>query len=52
MGYDRHITRRRKPTLSNENGQYCVRRSGPSELPDPWLDWHNAVICAKNPDHI
>ncbi|MGD0792519.1 MAG: hypothetical protein ABR920_12185 [Terriglobales bacterium] len=41
-----------EPTLSNENGQYFVRWSGPSKLPDPGFDWHNGVICSKNPDHI
>jgi hypothetical protein len=37
-------------TLSAENGPYFANWSGPSRYPDPWLDYFEGDVFAKNPD--
>ena len=36
-------------TLSSDDGPYFAKWNGQSEHPDPWLDWSNGNIYAKNP---
>lgn len=36
--------------LAGYNGDYFAIWSGPSSLPDPWLDWFEGNIYTKNPD--
>ena len=36
--------------LSTQDGPYWAVWSGPSELPQPWIDWANGRIYSKNPD--
>jgi hypothetical protein len=36
--------------LNPESGAYFADWSGPSEYPDPWLDYFEGTIYSKNPD--
>lgn len=42
----------RDPELSlwPENGPYMARWKGKCTYPDPWLDWFQGNVYAKNPD--
>ena|SRR5438045_489673 len=36
--------------LATENGEHFAIWSGPSEYPEPWLDWYEGNVYTKNPD--
>jgi hypothetical protein len=36
--------------LAGYNGPYFALWNGPSQYPDPWLDWFSGNIFTKNPD--
>ena len=36
--------------LAGVNGPHFVIWDGPSEYPEPWLDWQFGTIYSKNPD--
>ena len=36
--------------LSPDDGPHWAVWSGPSELPQPWLDWDDGQVYSKNPD--
>ncbi|HXE54889.1 MAG TPA: hypothetical protein VN541_17845 [Tepidisphaeraceae bacterium] len=38
--------------LAGYNGPYFAIWSGPSEYPDPWLDWFGGNISSKHPDSL
>ena len=37
-------------SLAPRNGPYFANWSGPSKLPEPWLDWFDGNVYTKAPD--
>ena len=48
--WQRYIKSDPELTLAPENGPHFALWSGPSEYPEPWLDWFQGTIYSKNPD--
>ena len=45
-----YVARDPELRLDTSAGPHVARWSGPSTLPDPWLDWSGGNVFSKNPD--